>query len=125
MLIEIQTYIVKMNKETQSHSYTQMVTYIHSGANVVWNVMCAIQACNRQLQDFGLITSPTRAYLVTWTVSTRYEFNDSTAQELNFIRKVNYCEPQIWNRANPASFESDGLEKLVTSDGVFPKRRLQ
>jgi hypothetical protein len=33
MLIKIHTYIVKLNKETQFHSYTQMVTYIHSGAN--------------------------------------------------------------------------------------------
>jgi hypothetical protein len=38
MLIKIQTYTVKMSKETQSHSYTQMVTYIHSGANLVCNV---------------------------------------------------------------------------------------
>jgi hypothetical protein len=32
MLIKIQTYIVKLKKETLSHSYTQMVTCINSGA---------------------------------------------------------------------------------------------
>jgi hypothetical protein len=51
-----------------------------------------------------------------------------TAYELSYIAKVDYnCEPQILNRANPAdlseatSFESNGLQKLVTSDGVLPK----
>jgi hypothetical protein len=38
MLIKIQSYILKINKETQSHSYTQMVTYIRSGANLICSV---------------------------------------------------------------------------------------
>jgi hypothetical protein len=47
MLIKIQTYIVKMNKVTQSHSYTQMVTYVRSGANLVCNVQVTVNyACN-------------------------------------------------------------------------------
>jgi hypothetical protein len=37
-VIKIQAYIVKMNKEILFHSYTQMVTYIHSGANLVCNI---------------------------------------------------------------------------------------
>jgi hypothetical protein len=88
--------------------------------------MYVIQARN-SFETLGLIKSPSRAYSLG-QLQLLINLKIPTSQELSFIGKANYhCEPQILNRANSAdlreatSSESDGLQKLVTSDGVLPK----